>query len=254
VETAERTEAVNTEVLAEGIRVSNPFQLLQAAIDRGLDPDKLGKLMDLSERWTQNQAEKAYAEAMNACQSEMPVVIKDADNRQTNSKYARFETIDITAKPIYTRHGFSIDYGNEEPKQAECFRIFIEVTHKEGHSKRRWIELPADTMGLKGTPNKTLVHGVASSTSYAKRILLCMAFNITIAGEDFDGNSVHLTITPDQTKDINDLLEECRQLGKPVDFQRFLAWLGVEDLGQLQQKDFPKAIRELNRKRKAVVK
>src|SRR5437899_340628 len=93
------------------VRVQNPLALLQAAIDKGMDPDKLGKLMDLAERWEKNQAANTFAEAIRTFQSEMPAVPKGnpvyGKNRDAGPQYhfADFADIMDVAQPILQKCG-----------------------------------------------------------------------------------------------------------------------------------------------------
>jgi hypothetical protein len=55
-------------------------------------------------------------------------------------------------------------------------------------------------------------------------------------------------VTPDQIKELNDLIAKCEEAGKPVNFEGFLKWLAVENMGDVKQADFAKAKKELTRK------
>lgn len=175
----------------------NPLMLLQQAVERGMDPGQLKALVDLQEQWRAARAKEAFAAAMNAVQAELPCIVRDAHNEQTKSSYVRFETITHLAKPIYTRHGFSLSFsedssdkpamGNGQPWK----RIVCLVRHNEGHSERHWIDLPCDGIGPKGNAigGMNAVQGAVSSGSYGQRVLTCRIFNITIADTDLDGNA-----------------------------------------------------------------
>ncbi len=43
--------------------VSNPLVLIQTMIERGGDPEQLGKMLDLYERWTANEMKKVFPDA-----------------------------------------------------------------------------------------------------------------------------------------------------------------------------------------------
>jgi hypothetical protein len=63
-----------------------------------------------------------------------------------------------------------------------------EVSHSLGHTKRFHLEAAPDTIGPKGTANKTPLHGLGSTVSYLRRYLTCMIFNVVVRSEDNDGN------------------------------------------------------------------
>ena len=161
----------------------------RAAFDPNVDIDKMERLLSMQERIMDRQAEQAYVDAMIVAQQAMPTIEADSDNKQTNSKYAKFEKINKVIKPIYTENGFDLSFGMGKSDIQDFIRVICDVSHKGGHSKQFFIDLPPDETGIKGTKNKTLVHATSSAVSYAKRYLVAMIFNLTIGGEDDDGNS-----------------------------------------------------------------
>ena len=161
----------------------------RAAVDPNVDIDKMERLLAMQERIMETQAKRAWNDSMIGCQQVMPNIKADADNRQTNSKYAKFEDINKVIKPLYTEHGFDLTFSMGKSDIETYIRVVCDVSHTGGFSKQFFIDLPPDDTGMKGTKNKTLVHGTASTVSYAKRYLVAMIFNLTISGEDDDGNS-----------------------------------------------------------------
>jgi hypothetical protein len=160
----------------------------RAAADNAVDVDKMERLLAMHERILARDAEMAFNLAMREAQSKMPQLKKDARNPQTNSLYTRLETLNRAAVPIYTAHGFSLSFGTAESPLPEHRRITCRVSHCAGHSQNCFLDLPLDMVGLKGSPNKTAIHGYGSTISYGRRYLTMMIFNIS-TGEDVDGNA-----------------------------------------------------------------
>ena len=158
----------------------------KVALDPNVDVNKMTQIVDLQERIFDKNVEIAFSKAMSECQKEMPAIARDAVNQQTNSTYARFETILTTVKPCYTKHGFSLSFGTDQSPVEQHIRITCDVMHREGHAKHYFVDLPLDNTGIKGTVNKTGIHGTGSTYSYGKRYLLTMIFNIAIANQDDD--------------------------------------------------------------------
>jgi hypothetical protein len=179
----------------------------RAALNPDIDVDKMERLLAMQERIIAKQAEQGYADAMVAAQAEMPVVIAKETNTQTNSKYADLEAVNRVAKPIYTKHGFSVSFDTDVSPLPNCVRIIATVLHRGGHSKSFNYDAPIDDAGAKGVVNKTPTHGRASSVSYTQRYLLKIIFNITIAGEDNDGNGA----TNDKGVNVEDIKEMGRK-------------------------------------------
>jgi len=176
--------------LVEQNQATNIIQVIEkAAYDPDIDVGKMERLLAMHERITEKQAIQAFDASMIECQKAMPTIEASADNRQTNSKYAKYENINKVIKPVYTEHGFDVSFSMGESTIPNYIRVIGNVSHVGGHSKPFYIDLPPDGSGIKGNTNKTEVHATASTVSYAKRYLVTMIFNLTIGGEDDDANS-----------------------------------------------------------------
>src|SRR5438309_433685 len=95
----------------------------RASRDEAFDLAKFEALLRMQREVVSDQAKREFNESMARAQSEMEPVIRDAKNTNTNSKYARLETIDAQMRPIYTRHGFSVRYGSEQHPREGWLRI-----------------------------------------------------------------------------------------------------------------------------------
>lgn len=238
-------------------RSTPPLALLQSAIDKGIMPDQLGKLLDLQERWERNQAAKEFAEAITGFQKDMTKhpITKDKEVRgraQQGEKgpllytFADFADIMAIVQPIAARYGIVITFDSLTAQGALQVICRIRVgTHVESTS----FSLPMPVI-----PNANAAQIAGAALSYAKRYALCAALNIQVKGEDVDGAGIQDGITPEQVKIINELFEECREAGNEVNKPKFFAWLGCTDLNDMPAKDFEKATWELMRKRKAAKK
>lgn len=136
------------------------------------------------------EAEQAFNQDFVKAQIEMlnNSVIKNADNNQTKSKYATLEKIDRVIKPIYTRHGFGLIGGTEDSPIENHIRVTYDLIHKGGHSRHYTYDCPIDDKGIAGKVNKTPTHARGSSTTYGKRYLKCLIWDV-ITQEDDDGNA-----------------------------------------------------------------
>ena len=88
-----------------------PGALLNVMLQLARDPDVrievLTALAEMQQRAEERQAEREFNTAMNAAQAEMQPIVRDAENKQTNSRYATLFKIDEAIRPIYIKHGFS---------------------------------------------------------------------------------------------------------------------------------------------------
>lgn len=166
---------------------TTPAEMIKLAVTGGADLDKLEKLLTLQERWEGNEARKAYNTSMVAVHKAIPLIGKSLKNLQTHSTYASLDEIICKTKEIYTGNGFSISFYEGSTDKVEYVRICADVIHQLGHKETYHYDVPLDGRGIKGNVNMTLIHAKASSTSYARRYLMCMIWNIP-TGDD-DGNA-----------------------------------------------------------------
>lgn len=205
---------------------------------KDLDVQKLKELLDMQERITDRNALVAFNAAMKAAQAEMPQVVRDAKNTQTNSRYARYETISEAIQPVITKHGFSLSFGEDDSPKANHIRIVCDVAHEAGHTKRYHADIPVDNVGMKGSVNKTATHAYGSTKSYGKRYLKCDIFDVAVTDQDDDGNAAGTAgLTEEQAGTLIEMLDS---VGAP--HAEFLAWAKVERLSQIPAKDFQKMV------------
>ena len=183
-------KAAKHEIIAQPQMGTSPAAMIQLAIAGKADLDKLEKLLELQERWEANEARKVFASSFTLAQAEIECVVKKEINPQTHSKYASLEDIITSANPIYTRQGFSVIFHEGETTKPDHIRICADVLHAAGHKEPYYYDVPMDGKGIKGNANMTGIHAKASSTSYARRYLMCLIWNIP-TGDDNDGNTAH---------------------------------------------------------------
>jgi hypothetical protein len=177
----------------------------------------------------------------------MPKVLKNARNTHTDTRYANLENVQSMARPVYSKHGFSLCFGEADCPVEKFKRTVCDVTHDKGHTRRYHIDLPIDGVGGGGNSIKGMnpVQGCISTTSYGQRRLTCMIFNIVIADEDDDGQG-GATINDDQIDSIETWLDA---LG--ADRVRFLKWCKVEKLADIPASRFDFIIGDLRNKGRA---
>ncbi|MBX3088110.1 MAG: ERF family protein [Cryobacterium sp.] len=161
----------------------------RAARDASVDIDKMKRLLEMRNEEMDRQRSMAFNTAMRHAQAKMPQVVRDADNDQTKSKYARYETISEAMQPVIDEFGFSLSFSEGKAEKPNHLCIVCEVMHCEGFTKEYRAEIPIDNVGMKGTVNKTATHAYGSTMSYGKRYLKTMIFDVAVKNEDDDGNN-----------------------------------------------------------------
>jgi hypothetical protein len=156
---------------------------------KDLPLERLERLLELIERERLKHAEIEFNAAMARVQSAMTQVVRKGWNEQTKSTYAKLEDINNMLVPIYTSEGFAVSFSTDVSPIQGYVRTVCTLSNF-GFSRTYPLDLPPDNAGLKGNDNKTMVHAIVSSGSYARRVLLTMAFNVAVKGADQDGNGM----------------------------------------------------------------
>lgn len=226
------------------------FQIIErAARDPNVDLDKMERLMAMRERELTRSAEQAFNEAMKAAQAEMRTIGVDANNSQTRSKYATYAKLDSILRPIYTKHGFSVSFDEDDSPKAEHIRVLAYVAHEAGFTRTYRKDMPADGKGAKGGDVMTKTHATGAAASYGMRYLLKGIFNVAVGEEDTDGNQPPPDddmITEEQAETIRALIEETNS-----DIEKFCQYLKVEAIPRIRLSQFGRVIAMLEKKRGA---
>ena len=244
-----------TEVTTAG--PANPLTLILSEPEKinQLDTGKLKELMDLQERILDREASAAFALSFNKVQAEMRPVVRAAKNTHTASMYAKAEHVKQMLDPILTRHGFSYSVSTEQSGLENHTRFVLLLRHTGGHSERHYMDAPIDNVGIKGSPTKTRLHGMASSYTACERHLLCKVFGVQLVDDDDGnraagvGNSVEL-ITADQAANLDAMLDEVG--GNRNKFFSFLQQrIGVSKIADIPANRFNEIVNLLEAKRQA---
>lgn len=211
-----------------------------------------------------DQAKKEFVAAFAMAQEEMGPVAKDANNPQTQSRYASLAALDRAIRPIYTKHGFSMSFDAENSPIEGHVRVVCFLAHKSGHEKKYHVDMSCDGLGAKGGAVMTKTHAMGSAFSYGKRYLAGNVWNIASAEKDDDGNAAggrsDALVSYAQVQTIFDLVTETGS-----DINRFLEVAKVpqfaddedrdvdsvkERLGQIKTSQFKDLVTKLNMKKK----
>lgn len=188
------TELVPGPVVVVPAPTASTSDGILAMIDRvSSDPEysieKMERMMEMYNSSLDRTAKESYMRSMAACQAELPAVVKDAENKQTDSKYATIDSVNRAVVPFITKHGFSLTFGEDASPKEGHMRVTCEIGHRDGWStKDHHLDVPMDATGIKNNQNKTWTHALGSTATYGRRYLTMMLFNVTLAGDDDDGN------------------------------------------------------------------
>lgn len=225
--------------------VISPLALLDKALSSGMEPDKLGKLMDLAERWEDRQAEKAFKAALADFQAECPPVQKKRGvslDRTDRSKiaytYASYDDVNEVARPIMTKHGFSASFDTKMTDKVGFLTVLCTVSHSAGHSVTSNWDVPIPSMSV----NDTQKFGAA--VSYAKRYALCGALNIIVTDEDPDAAGLDVLSEGDAST-IARMIELC---GSSINMNKFLTFAEADEISHIPTRNLRKLTKLLEDK------
>lgn len=229
----------------------DPMAMLAKMVENGVDPDRLGKMLDFVERLHARQAQERFATALAAFQAECPAVFKHRQAGKEGTKFgtyqfASYDDVMEAAGPVLARHqiAVSFDTAHTEGEQGmPTLRVVVRL-RVGSHFEDRTFTTPVPTeMGVTNTQK------FGAALKYAMRYALCAALNIVTTDQDTDAANVYATLSGDQIEQLNDLIEK-----KQANLKRFLAWAAektkkkIEDLGDLPQSVFAEAMSMLKQK------
>jgi len=237
---------VNAEIVkqrpAEVERQHEPVSVMDAIVRAASDPNidiaKMSALVEMQFRIEARQAEIEFNAALARLMPKMPRVRKDGtipDNEgRPRSRFATYEEIDRVTRPLLADEGFSISFRTEDPTPGHL-RVIGTLSHRMGHSKDSSITLP-----ITAPPRATATQGVGSTDKYGRRYVILNMLNIVCEGVDNDGQGDPQPIGAEQVMTLETLLQDSK-----ADRKKFLAWARVNKLEDIQEGDYPDALKAL---------
>jgi hypothetical protein len=214
---------------------TTPAHLLNIAIEKGADLDKLEKLMDLQMRWEQNNARKAYHEAMAQFKSNPPEIEKDKKVAYGNTKYNHASLSNVTAKinSELSKYGLSASWTTTQTDKGVT--VTCKISHVMGHSEETSL-----TAGLDKSGAKNDIQALGSTISYLERYTILALTGLATSEMDDDGQGTIEYITDKQKSTILDFIN-----AKEIDETKFCEFMGVESVDKILESYYNKAIAAL---------
>lgn len=182
--------------------------IMQAVADPRCDVVKMQALLDMQRQIEHRDEVRLFNAGMLAVQEETPRIVKDRKNDHTKAKYPTLENVSKNLDPVARKHGFTMSWGTADSPLKDHYRVVCDLSHTGGDVRRYFVDLKADTAGPAGTKNKTDVQGVSSSISFGRRILKILMFDLTIVGDDQDGNGAKPVARGEQKQQTQESREQ----------------------------------------------
>src|SRR3990167_9734356 len=197
------TEAVTTLPMVTTPVPSNPMELLSRALDKGVDADQLKAFMDLKKEWEENEARKAFFEAVAKFKANPPKIIKDMTNSQYGSKYPSKGNLVNTVNAALSQHGLTANWSFNQGDTT--IAVTCKLSHAFGHSESVMLSGPPDTSG-----SKNPLQQIKSTVTYLEIATFEAVTGVAASNDgDDDGGSAEV-ITDTQVADLTALLEETK--------------------------------------------
>lgn len=225
----------------------NPMQMLGHAVQQGMPIETLRELMQLKKEWEADEARKAFVAAMAAFKANPPELVKDKRVSYENktgklTQYDHATLGGVCAALIKGLAAHGISHRWETAQQDNRIKVTCVLTHAQGHSENVSLHSAADDSG-----GKNSIQAIGSAVTYLQRYTLLAATGLAALDQDDDGKKSEPVeyITEKQAADLKAMGEEVK-----ADKDKFLAYLGVKMLSEIQAKDYIKAVRALEAKRR----
>lgn len=228
------------------VAVVTPMQMLQVAMERGADLDRLQQLMDLQQRWEANEARKAYVAAMAAFKANPPEILKGKHVKFTTTRgiteYDHATLADVCAAATKGLADVGISHRWDVTQEGSKVTVACILTHSLGHSERVQMTAGADDSG-----GKNAIQAIGSAITYLQRYTLLAATGLAARDQDDDGRSAEPaeTISEHQVAELEALIEDVG-----ANKAAFLKYLKVDALAEIHVNAYRTAVSALENKRR----
>ena len=211
---------------------TTPAQLLNIAIEKGADLDKLEKLMDLQMRWEQNNARKAYHEAMAQFKANPPEIGKNRHVKYQTAKgtteYNHADLFNVTEKinSELSKYGLSASWTTAQGEKM--ISVTCKITHIQGHSESTTLSSSPDDSG-----GKNSIQAIGSAVTYLQRYTLLALCGLATREQDNDGGGTIEYITDKQKSMLVDMMNS-----KGVKEEKFLKYMKVDEWEKIPADQF----------------
>jgi len=213
--------------------------VIMTAMNKGYTPEFIEKMLDLQEKFEQNEARKAYHAAMSEFKKYPPNINKDQKVAYGTTAYSHASLGNVSSKinDALSQHGLSASW--ETSQSDKGITITCRITHLFGHSESTSLTAAPDASGGKNT-----IQAVGSTVTYLQRYTILALTGLATSNGDDDGKGSEDTelISAEKIATIQNMLDT-----KNVDQKAFFDFMGVKALDQILAKDFNKAVGILNK-------
>lgn len=221
---------------------NSPQMIFQQAIASGAGIEQIERLMDMQFKWEANEARKAYNKAMAEFKINAPTIDKDRKVGYTTAKgkvgYSHASLYNVTAKisEELSKHGLSASWRTQQTDKI--ITVTCRISHQMGHSEETSLSAAPDDSGSKNS-----IQAIGSTISYLERYSLLSITGLATQDQDTDAIAEE-KIDTNKISILKGLITELK-----VDESKFLQFMGVEKVEDINASDFAKGKLALEAKR-----
>lgn len=234
--------------------------IIRVAVENKTPGEELQKLLDVFKDIKGMEAKAAFNAAMSAFKAECPPIRCQTTSGQFTrvnragvkvaGAYAALGDISRVIDPVLGKHGLAYRWSDAIVGGTSAGQTLTQVcvlSHAGGHSERASVTFPIESRAGASPQQK-----YGSTMTYARRYSLIAVLGLTTTDLDDDGAGSSEPANPisiDARDNLIDLLKETH-----ADEARFLAFFGIETVGELPGNRYDEAVRMLGAKRRKAEK
>lgn len=219
-----------------------PMQLLQVAMDKGADLDKLEKLMDLQIKYEANESRKLFNEAISVFKAKNIHIVKECTVSFSGTSYKHASLGNIISQVTDAMSECGLTHCWSVDQDGSNITVTCNLGHVSGHSQPVSITAEPDDSGKK---NK--IQQVASTITYLQRYTLLSSLGLATHDNDAKTAEVHVVVISEtQWQNLDILIEEVH-----ANVRGFCTAYGIDAVENLPASQYDHAIKSLEKKRKS---
>lgn len=196
----------------DGGGAEQAMQLIRHALEQGIDPEGLQKLVQLRDHMEDREAARAYLSALRDMQAKLRPLAKNSTasiKSNAGSWSYRYTSLDYAEKmlrPLLDAHGFSYTFDCSFDERDVC-TVTCYLHHQAGHTRTATFACPVDRTAKQIRPGQQS----AVAMTYAKRHALLMVVGASSGEPDDDGAGLGIDrrpLTVEQHRTLKAMLSE----------------------------------------------
>lgn len=223
--------------------VMTPMAIVQLALDKNFDLERIEKMMQIAERFQKQQSERAFNQAVSAFKQNPPQFFADKENKQYGSKYTSLGNMVNVVNAALGQHGLEASWDIE---QTNGIKVTCILRHADGHERRVSLTAAPDKSGAKNE-----IQQIKSTITYLEVATFQAVTGVatSIGSLDDDGNGAGdphgaPRISAEQVEALKKLIAE-----RGADVPKFLAYIKADTVEGIRASSYEAARSALQSKR-----